>query len=313
MRIVTRLSRAVHTELARHILTAARRVPACFCRHARSRSVLAPHQLHTKQVSTAALAVEEEVRGPAFNTWQDAAEEQAHAVLSRVLDYSEQQLQGRGVGCAKGRQACSICWLRLQAEAPAEGLGDNGQSAAEAERDQSAAEEASLPAPTARPRKHRAVQILDDSSHPLRHTDFPRSVWTCLLRLRAEGAATAARLPRGSDQADCFTCCSCAGHDGWVVGGAVRDLLLSCRPKDFDIVTTATPNQARLDAQRSATCADNQCTCNPGLRLPSASGLRNREWTHTCACGCPQALCASPAWDRQEQGRSVTPRQLRRR
>lgn len=36
-----------------------------------------------------------------------------------------------------------------------------------------------------------------------------------------------------------------AGHEGWVVGGAVRDLLLNNRPKDFDIVTTATPAQVR--------------------------------------------------------------------
>ena len=67
MRIVARLSRAVHTELARHIHTAAHRVPACFGRHARTRSSLTPHQLHRRQVSTAALAVEEEVREHAFS------------------------------------------------------------------------------------------------------------------------------------------------------------------------------------------------------------------------------------------------------
>lgn len=136
----------------------------------------------------------------------------------------------------------------------AEGLGETTHSAAEVERDQNGAEEPILPAPAARPRKHRAVQILDDSSHPLRHTDFPRSVWTCLLRLRAEGGARRSgsfsrmNLPR---QMFICLCSACAGHDGWVVGGAVRDLMLSCRPKDFDIVTTATPTQACLDLQRS--------------------------------------------------------------
>lgn len=35
-----------------------------------------------------------------------------------------------------------------------------------------------------------------------------------------------------------------AGHEGYVVGGAVRDLLLGLQPKDFDIVTSATPKQA---------------------------------------------------------------------
>ena len=93
-----------------------------------------------------------------------------------------------GFGCACGCQHAQRR-LRLQAESLAQGLGDTTQSSAEAERDQSGAEEPILPAPAARPRKHRAVQILDDSSHPLRHTDFPRSVWTCLLRLRAEGEA----------------------------------------------------------------------------------------------------------------------------
>lgn len=35
------------------------------------------------------------------------------------------------------------------------------------------------------------------------------------------------------------------GHESYVVGGAVRDLLLGHRPKDFDIATEATPNQIR--------------------------------------------------------------------
>jgi len=36
-----------------------------------------------------------------------------------------------------------------------------------------------------------------------------------------------------------------AGHVGLVVGGAVRDLLLGRDPKDFDVVTTARPEQVR--------------------------------------------------------------------
>lgn len=35
------------------------------------------------------------------------------------------------------------------------------------------------------------------------------------------------------------------GYESYVVGGAVRDLLLGRRPKDFDIATEATPNQIR--------------------------------------------------------------------
>ena len=33
------------------------------------------------------------------------------------------------------------------------------------------------------------------------------------------------------------------GHDVYVVGGAVRDLLLGNPPKDFDLLTTAQPHQ----------------------------------------------------------------------
>ena len=36
-----------------------------------------------------------------------------------------------------------------------------------------------------------------------------------------------------------------AGHTTYLVGGAVRDLLLNIKPKDFDISTTATPEQVK--------------------------------------------------------------------
>lgn len=36
-----------------------------------------------------------------------------------------------------------------------------------------------------------------------------------------------------------------AGHDGYLVGGCVRDLLLAKTPTDFDVVTNATPEQVR--------------------------------------------------------------------
>lgn len=36
-----------------------------------------------------------------------------------------------------------------------------------------------------------------------------------------------------------------AGYDAYVVGGAVRDLLLGLRPKDFDVATNATPEQVK--------------------------------------------------------------------
>jgi poly(A) polymerase len=42
-----------------------------------------------------------------------------------------------------------------------------------------------------------------------------------------------------------------AGHAAFVVGGAVRDLLLGRRPKDFDIATSATPEEVRSIFRRS--------------------------------------------------------------
>ncbi len=36
-----------------------------------------------------------------------------------------------------------------------------------------------------------------------------------------------------------------AGYDAYIVGGAVRDLLLGLRPKDFDVATNATPEQVK--------------------------------------------------------------------
>lgn len=36
-----------------------------------------------------------------------------------------------------------------------------------------------------------------------------------------------------------------AGHKGYLVGGSIRDLLIGRRPKDFDVVTDASPNQVR--------------------------------------------------------------------
>jgi poly(A) polymerase len=36
-----------------------------------------------------------------------------------------------------------------------------------------------------------------------------------------------------------------AGHDAFIVGGAVRDLILGIAPKDFDVATSATPEQVQ--------------------------------------------------------------------
>jgi hypothetical protein len=35
--------------------------------------------------------------------------------------------------------------------------------------------------------------------------------------------------------------CRTLGYEAYIVGGAVRDLILGHRPKDFDVATNATP------------------------------------------------------------------------
>jgi poly(A) polymerase len=42
-----------------------------------------------------------------------------------------------------------------------------------------------------------------------------------------------------------------AGYSAFIVGGAVRDLLLDLKPKDFDIATNATPDEVRTIFRRS--------------------------------------------------------------
>ncbi|MEY8879064.1 MAG: polynucleotide adenylyltransferase PcnB, partial [Leptothrix sp. (in: b-proteobacteria)] len=42
-----------------------------------------------------------------------------------------------------------------------------------------------------------------------------------------------------------------AGYEAYIVGGAVRDLLLGHRPKDFDVATNATPEQVKSQFRRA--------------------------------------------------------------
>ena len=42
-----------------------------------------------------------------------------------------------------------------------------------------------------------------------------------------------------------------AGHETYLVGGCIRDLLLGHKPKDFDIATSATPEQVHHIFKRS--------------------------------------------------------------
>ncbi|MBL8520425.1 MAG: polynucleotide adenylyltransferase PcnB [Betaproteobacteria bacterium] len=70
---------------------------------------------------------------------------------------------------------------------------------------------------------------------------------------RAEGhwrvhAAAEHRIDRGDISRAAIQTCEglqAAGYDAYIVGGAVRDLLLGRHPKDFDVATNATPEQVR--------------------------------------------------------------------
>ena len=42
-----------------------------------------------------------------------------------------------------------------------------------------------------------------------------------------------------------------AGYEAYLVGGCIRDLLLGHKPKDFDIATSATPEQVHKIFKRS--------------------------------------------------------------
>ena len=42
-----------------------------------------------------------------------------------------------------------------------------------------------------------------------------------------------------------------AGYEAYIVGGAVRDLILGMRPKDFDVATNATPEQVKALFRRA--------------------------------------------------------------
>ena len=64
-------------------------------------------------------------------------------------------------------------------------------------------------------------RVLERAEHPISRRDIDANVLKVLYRLAG------------------------AGHDAYLVGGGVRDLMLSRRPKDFDVATSAHPQQVR--------------------------------------------------------------------
>ena len=60
-----------------------------------------------------------------------------------------------------------------------------------------------------------------------------------------------------------------AGHEAYVVGGCVRDLLLGLKPKDFDVAPAPSPRKSKhcFVARGLSVDAFKLCTCNLAVRL----------------------------------------------
>jgi poly(A) polymerase len=74
-----------------------------------------------------------------------------------------------------------------------------------------------------KPLKRSTPMVLNNNQHPLRRADLSRYAVSVVDRLQQ------------------------AGYQAYLVGGCVRDLLLNVNPKDFDVATSATPEQVRAE------------------------------------------------------------------
>ena len=73
------------------------------------------------------------------------------------------------------------------------------------------------------PHPRRTPEILSSRQHALRRNEISRHAVSVVERLQQ------------------------AGYEAYVVGGCVRDLLLELTPKDYDVATSATPEQVRAE------------------------------------------------------------------
>lgn len=73
------------------------------------------------------------------------------------------------------------------------------------------------------PHPRRTPEILTSRQHSLQRDDLSRHAVSVVERLQQ------------------------AGYEAYVVGGCVRDLLLELEPKDYDVATSATPEQVRAE------------------------------------------------------------------
>ncbi|MBX8486743.1 polynucleotide adenylyltransferase PcnB [Pseudomonas cichorii] len=83
----------------------------------------------------------------------------------------------------------------------------------------------SFRSPVRKPQQHTRTtpEVLNSSQHSLQRSQFSRHAVNIVERLQN------------------------AGYQAYLVGGCVRDLMLNIEPKDFDVATSATPEQVRAE------------------------------------------------------------------
>ena len=77
--------------------------------------------------------------------------------------------------------------------------------------------------------KRSTPEVLNSSQHSLQRAQFSRYAVNIVERLQN------------------------AGYQAYLVGGCVRDMLLNITPKDFDVATSATPEQVRAEFRNART------------------------------------------------------------
>ena len=82
----------------------------------------------------------------------------------------------------------------------------------------------------------------DQTLHPPRARPATRPA---PQRVPRDAPQRRARRASATARSRSATCCASAGYAAYVVGGAVRDLLLGIAPKDFDVATDARPEQVK--------------------------------------------------------------------
>jgi poly(A) polymerase len=90
-------------------------------------------------------------------------------------------------------------------------------------------------------------KLIQSLRSPLRRSKHPRSTPEAL----GPGQHNLRRVHMSRNAVNVVERLQKAGYQAYVVGGCVRDLLLNLTPKDFDVATSATPEQVRAEFRNS--------------------------------------------------------------